>query len=325
MQVEPEAWDGLLEELGLGDVYFLRDYVQAATLLDPGRPVFLHAGDFVFAAILRDVEGGRADVVTPYGYGGPVAAGTTPAVEEFWDAYERWCARNGVVTSFFRFHPLYANHRLAEPRVRIEPLAGTVAWRLDGGDPAERMHRHHHRLVRKAEAAGIEATVSTAPAELERFVRLYEQTMERREAADYYYFPNEYWRAFESGLRERVVLFEAGEDAALLCLAAKPWLHYHLGASSEEGRKRGASHLLFLEAARWGAAQGYTRFHLGGGVGGRADSLFEFKQRFDPGGVLEAAIGKAVHDETAYRALAGDAGLEGYFPAYRAPASTVRA
>jgi hypothetical protein len=33
-----------------------------------------------------------------------------------------------------------------------------------------------------------------------------------------------------------------------------------------------------------------------------------------------------VHDEAAYRALAGgDAGLEGYFPAYRAPASTVRA
>ena len=84
--------------------------------------------------------------------------------------------------------------------------------------------------------------------------------------------------------------------------------------------------MLFLEAARWGAAQGFTRFHLGGGVGGRADSLLEFKQRFDPGGALEAAVGKAVHDEAAYRALAGsDAGLEGYFPAYRAPASTVRA
>jgi hypothetical protein len=297
--------------------------VQAATLLDPGRPVFLHGGHVVFAAILRDVEGGRADVVTPYGYGGPVSAGG--GVGTFWDEYERWCAQNGVVTSFLRFHPLHANHRLAGPRVHVEPLAGTVAWRLDDGDPAERMHRHHRRLVRKAEGAGMEATVSIAPAELGGFVRLYEQTMERREAADYYYFPNEYWRTFEGGLRERVVLFEAGKDAALLCLAAKPWLHYHLGASSDEGRARGASHLLFLEAARWGAAQGYTRFHLGGGVGGRADSLFGFKERFDPGSVLEAAIGKAVHDEVAYRALAGHSGLEGYFPAYRAPASTVRA
>ena len=61
-------------------------------------------------------------------------------------------------------------------------------------------------------------------------------------------------------------------------------------------------------------------------MGGRVDSLFEFKQRFDPGGVLESAVGKAVHDEAAYRMLAGDdAGFEGHFPAYRAPASTVRA
>jgi len=292
--------------------------------------VFLHqrgeAGDVVFACIVRDVEGARADVVTPYGYGGPLAVGDAAPVAQFWETYERWCVENGIVTSFLRFHPLFANHRLAGPRVRVEPLAGTVAWRLDDGDPAERMHRHHRRLVRKAEAAGMKATVATAPASLERFVRLYEQTMQRRDAADYYYFPAEYWGTFENGLRAQVVLFEAGEDAALLCLAAKPWLHYHLGASSEEGRKRGASHLLFLEAARWGTAQGYTRFHLGGGVGGSADSLLEFKQRFDPGGVVEAAVGKAVHDEAAYRALAGgDAGFAGYFPAYRAPASTVRA
>ena len=115
------------------------------------------------------------------------------------------------------------------------------------------------------------------------------------------------------------MLFEAGEDAALLCLHAPPWLHYHLGASSEAGRKLGASNLLFLEAARWAQELAYTRFHLGGGIGGRRDSLFEFKLRFDPGGELEMAVGKAIHDDGAYRALVGSqAGLEGFFPAYRA-------
>jgi len=280
----------------------------------------------VFALIVRDVEGGRADVVTPYGYGGPVGAGAQPPYERFWEEYERWCAAGRIVTTFIRFHPLFANHRHAGPRAAVELLAGTVAWRLDQGDPAVRMHRHHRRTVRKAESAGVETTVSVAPERLDRFVRFYELTMERRDAADFYYFPREYWKALEIGLRERIVLFEAADDAALLCLAAPPWLHYHLGASGDEGRTRGSSNLLFLEAARWAAAHGCTRFHLGGGVGGRDDSLFEFKRRFDPEGVLEAAIGKVVHDEAAYRGLAGaDAGVEGFFPAYRALPSTVRA
>jgi hypothetical protein len=53
-------------------------------------------------------------------------------------------------------------------------------------------------------------------------------------------------------------------------------------------------------------------------VGGARDSLHEFKLRFDPGGEVEAAIGKAIHDPEAYRRLSpGGAGYEGFFPAYR--------
>ena len=151
------------------------------------------------------------------------------------------------------------------------------------------MHRHHRRVVRKAVTAGVEATAQLAPESLAGFAALYEQTMERQEADGFYYFPPEYWRALETSLRGHVVLFEAGDDAKLLCLHAPPWLHYHLGASSDAGRKLGASTLLFLEAARWAQELGYTRFHLGGGVGGARDSLYEFKLRFDPGGELEAA------------------------------------
>jgi hypothetical protein len=295
------------------DVYLTREYVEASCLLEPGRPLFLRAGEAVFAAILRDDP---IDVISPYGYGGPVGTG-------FWEPYADWCRGHGVVTTFVRFHPLYANHNGVSPNVRVERLGGTVAWRLDEDEGLfARMHRHHRRVSRKAVAAGVEATASVAPESLERFRRLYEQTMDRRRAAGFYYFPPAYWRALETTLREHVVLFEAGEEAAILCLAAPPWLHYHLGASSDAGRRLGASTLLFLEAARWAQELGYTRFHLGGGVGGARDSLFEFKLRFDPGGELEMAVGKAVHDEVAYERLSGTTATDGFFPAYR---GTVRA
>jgi hypothetical protein len=299
----------VLEELGFVDVYLTREYVEAATLLEPGRPLYLRTDKAGFAAILRDDP---TDVITPYGYGGPVGPG-------FWEPYGDWCREQGVVTTFVRFHPLYANQRDASPEVKVQPLAGTLAWRLDeDGDLLDRMHRHHRRVVRKALAAGVEARAQLAPESLDGFVALYQQTMERQEAEDFYFFPPEYWRALETSLRDHVVLFEAGDDAKLLCLHAPPWLHYHLGASSDAGRKLGASTLLFLEAARWAQELGYMRFHLGGGVGGARDSLYDFKLRFDPGGEVEAAIGKAVHDEEAYRRLAGPgAGLDGFFPAYR--------
>src|SRR5215212_8751351 len=79
---------------------------------------------------------------------------------------------------------------------------------------------------------------------------------------------------------------------------------------------RATSH---CSAASWAREQAYDLFHLGGGVGGRTDSLYEFKRRFDPGGEREFAVGKAVHDEVAYRELAGEASPEGFLPAYRAP------
>ncbi len=105
----------------------------------------------------------------------------------------------------------------------------------------------------------------------------------------------------------------------MLCLAGSPWLHNHLGGASDEGRRLGASHLALFSAARGGQELGFEALHLGGGVGGKEDSLFEYKRRFAPDDLVTASVGKAVHDEEAYRLLAGvtEIAFGGYFPAYR--------
>jgi serine/alanine adding enzyme len=316
-EVEPEDWNALLERLGADDVYLRREYVESACRLEPGRPTFLHAEGAVFACIVREI-GGRADVTTPYGYGGPVAVDPR-AAPVFYDAYEDWCRQRGVVSTFVRFHPLYANQRYA--RIHTEPLGSTIAWRLGEGNLFARLHAHHRRAIRRAQRAELEVTVEGSPG-LAEFVALYERTMARLEADSFYLFGGDYWRALAGVPCLLVSARRRGElVASVLCFASEPWLHYHLGASSDEGRRLGASNLVLYDAARWGQEQGYELFHLGGGVGGRRDSLFEFKRRFDPGGEREFALGKAVHDEAVYRELAGErgAGLDGFFPAYRAP------
>ncbi len=330
-EVEPAEWDELLERLGCADVYLQRAYVESARLLEPGRLAFLHhsasGGDVVFCCIVREIPAaaGAHDVTTPYGYGGPVAVGRDAPVQGFWNLYEGWCAASDVVSTFIRFHPLFGNHRQAAGRIHLEPLAGTISWRLRPDvDLFASMHRHHQRVIRKAEAAGVSVTARSAPPALDDFAELYEHTMRRRRAEGFYFFPASYWRAL-SALGDRIVRFDAHLSdelvASCLCFVTAPWLHYHLGATLDRARSLGASNLLMYEAARWGQARGCEEFHLGGGVGGREDSLHTFKRRFYPPGHRDSWVGKAVHDRERYLALANSDELpfDGFFPAYRRP------
>jgi hypothetical protein len=183
------------------------------------------------------------------------------------------------------------------------------------------MHKHHRRIVRRALAGGCTVSVTVAPDDLGAFVDAYEQTMRRADAAPFYFFPPEYWTALQRGVRlVRVDVERDGELlASVLGMGEPPWLHYHLGGSTEAGRGSGASHVALLGLAEYGAAHGFALLHLGGGVGGRADSLLEYKRRFFPDGVVGAVIGKAVHDERAYLALTGADAVDwdAFFPAYR--------
>ena len=237
------------------------------------------------------------DAITPYGYGGPVGRD----VPGFWRAYDEWCREQGVVTTFVRFHPLYANAR--EAPIHVEALAPTIAWRLDGDDLAAGMHLNHRRAVRKAQKAGVSVS---AGAGVRDFVPLYEETMRRAGASAFYFFAPAYWEALA---RTDLVRFEArlGDDVVASALASRRrrGCTTTSARAPTRGARSGAMHLLFLETATWARERGYERLHLGGGVGGREDSLHEFKRRFDPGGLVEAAVGKVVHDEAAYARLSG--------------------
>ncbi len=325
VEVEGARWEELVHRLGVEDLYYSRGFVAASAGLVDGTPVLLHLaapdGDVVFPCLLREDP---RDVVTPYGYGGPLGVGPDPPLPAFAAAYAGWCARRSVITTFVVYHPLFANQRhAAQTGLRPAALAGTVAWPLAGPDLLEGMHKHHRRLVRRARAQGLVATVDRSPADLSAFVALYEDTMRRAGAARFYLFPTSYWDAL---LRDVALVRVDVRDAegrllaGVLGAGAPPWLHYHLGGATDAGRGTGASHLALYALACHGRENGYAALHLGGGVGGRADSLLEFKRRFAPGALLDAHVGKAVHDPAAYAELTGTERIDwqGFFPAYRA-------
>ena len=199
-------WDELLERLGCGDAYLLRAYVEASCVLDPGEPVLLEDDGVVMACIVREIPGTDAhDVSTPYGYGGPVGNG------DFHQAYERWCAEREVVSTFIRYHPLFENYRGAPHASYASP---TVGWRLEG-DLLAGMHGKHRNVVRKAQKAGVRVETATGGG---GFDSLYEATMERQQAAAYYFFPDAYWACLTE-LGNRLVRFDAIAESEVVASA----------------------------------------------------------------------------------------------------------
>ncbi|MCW2684967.1 MAG: putative GCN5-related N-acetyltransferase [Blastococcus sp.] len=332
--VTPSEWDAVLGSMVEGsDTYLLAAYQEASALLEPPgtRPVLLHVrcpdGVVALPLLVRPLPGGNGwDATSAYGYGGPVS-GTACDPAAFGRALDGWARTNGVVSTFLRLHPVLDTSRLVPPTAEILELGATVAWEVSPGrDLLSGMHAHHRRAARRAVQAGLQVTIDPAPDSLGGFRKLYEATMRRQDADPFFFFPDAYWEAL---LAHRAtlapVLVEGRLDgevvSSLLCFARQPWLHYHLGGSTDIARRIGATNQCFLAAAEWAQSQELLGFHLGGGIAGSSESsLFVFKHRFDPTGPrLPFRIAKIVHDRSRYRELAGTDSTEGFFPPWRRP------
>ena len=329
--VPVDEWDDVVARLHGLDTYTRAAYHQVSALIEPPGtvPVLLHQtrhdGETALPLLLRPLPAAAGwDASSAYGYGGPVAT-SGDGGPPLGPALDAWARERGVVATFLRLHPLLGNARLVPGTAELVLAGTTVAWRVDPGrDLRASLHPHHRRWVRRAERVGMQVEVVPGPRSLDEFRALYEDTMRRREADSFYFFPAPYWDALRTHHEDLgLLLVEARLDgrlvAALLCLTAGPWLHYHLGASADEGRSRGASHRCFLAAAEWAQARAMTRFHLGGGLGsGPASPLLVFKHRFDPGSpLLPFHVAKVVHDRDRYAELAGTHSTDGFFPPWR--------
>lgn len=334
--VAADEWNELVARLGGDDAYLRTGWHDASRLLevDGTAAVLLHvtldAGEVALPLLVRPLPDGQpgVDATSCYGYGGPVATGEVD-LDSFGAALDAWARANDVVATFLRFHPVLGNHRWCPGGAELIELGATVAWELTPGrDLMASMHSHHRRAVRKAERAGVQTVVSVGAQDLATFRTLYDHTMRRQQAEDFYFFGDSYWEALERDPGGELVVVDAqlGETgevvASLLCVAHGEWLHYHLGASADAARNIGASNACFLAAASWAQERGLRGFHLGGGVGGGTDSpLFTFKHRYDPESEPRPFhIAKLVHDRERYAQVAGTDSTAGYFPPWRAQA-----
>jgi hypothetical protein len=276
----------------------------------------------------------RCDVITPYGYGGPLCSADDPErrhvlVREFDRQFRALCRRRGAVSEFIRFHPLLATHRGVDGELDLVRRGETV-W-LEISTDEERvmaaMSPAARNKVRRARRDGVVVRAEAGPAAIRIFTGLYHETLDRLAAPSSYYFPERYFERLSHLLGPACEILIAWRDRSPLWagmfLREGELLHYHLSGSAAGGRIPGVNNLGLLEAAVRGAARGARIFHLGGGVGSRPDSLFAFKASVGDRRA-EYWTGQRIFDPVSYAQLCEARGKSAatngsYFPAYRAP------
>jgi hypothetical protein len=165
------------------------------------------------------------------------------------------------------------------------------------------------------------------------FSELYRSTMVRSGATAAYFFTTDDFRRLKESVGSELHLFVSGMDdrtaAAGLFTEHGGIVQAHLVGTNDEFRALSPLKLLLDDVRRWSSQRGDHVLHLGGGRGGREDSLLAFKARFSPRR-HQFSVGRWILDQDAYadlsatramRAAAAGSGASdpGWFPAYRAP------
>ena len=275
---------------------------------------------------------GVFDSVTPYGYGGVLFEGDISEGNKtaFWKEYLAAMEREHIVDNFVRYHPVLRNAEPMKSISNVIDLGKTIAFDLTSPDVIwDNIISKNRNMIRKAEKNGIEIHHGKDLALFENFRKIYNATMEKDNAEEYYFFGEKFYESVHNDLRANYELFYAvlnGEIIAMsIMLFGNKQMHYHLSGSMMEYRNLAPSNLLLYKAALWGSEQGYKTFHLGGGVGSGEDNLYKFKAAFNRNSDYQFSIGKEIFDEEKYYELVSlrlksDTEFDkdsNYFPLYR--------
>jgi hypothetical protein len=263
-------------------------YVQADAKRDPSLVptffVFEEGREFFYHGfLLGKIESTDFyDIQSPYGYGGPIASSEGPEfLAMAWEHYKDWCLRNNVLVEFVRFHPLLQNWNYYNGDVVDDRITIWIDLNID-----ELLYSYSartRRKINKAQKSGLCIEWVEPKDYVESFFKYYTNAMLELRADSFYIFPKEYIRELLNWDYSKLALCKHGEDilGAALFLFGSHLIEYHLGFTSQEGKKYGILNLILHEAALLGKKLGLKKFHLGGGTGrDEKNPLLFFKEGF---------------------------------------------
>ena len=198
------------------DVYYLESYVKLyEDFEDKALCMVCEDGDnILIMPFIRKSVGEYFDFEIPYGYGGPI----TNTKDFDWigramDKSHELLRKQRYVCGFIRFHPLLNNDELCNyDGSYIKVIYDRDTVMIDTSMNPDNIWVHqisskNRNMIRKAERNGLVFEAEYDCKSLNEFKILYNATMRRLNADEFYFFDDLYYEELVNGLKEKIFLF----------------------------------------------------------------------------------------------------------------------
>jgi len=270
------------------------------------------------------------DIITPYGYGGPVihhATDQEKLISAFLDDFQHYTAREHIVAEFVRFHPIIGNGAVFRDAYHAVFDRKTVGTNLRYDDViGTEFSKHKRKEIRRIlRNPDLRYEIEENPRSLDDFVEIYYSTMDRDGAGEYYYFPPAYFQQMLERFPGHITTGKVFLGDRLIAMGVYfrygKYLHAHLSGTLSEYLEYSPAYILKYALALYGHEKGYAYIHYGGGSSPDPDNgLYRFKREFGKNTEFDFYLAKKVWNEQIYQQLCdakGVTGKSGFFPAYR--------
>ena len=323
-------WDVLVKSSFIYDFHHTSFYHKIDNIYTSIMFVVTDNEDFiVFPLVLRPIEGTPYfDLTSIYGYGGPITnrkdfTFSSDLIYFFRENFINYCKENNIISAFSRLHPLMDQEVFFSGMGEVSSLNKTVAidLRLSPEEQKRQYRKSNKSELNQLRRKGFYVEEAKNTEEIDRFIEIYYETMDRVEASPYYYFSKEYFHSFLNndffGNKLLLAKFEDKIIAGAVFTTTDKIMQYHLAGTTEEFIKVTPMKLILDEARLIGNDLSLEFLHLGGGVGGSdEDSLFKFKSGFSDL-YCQFSVWKYIADESVYTQLSKDKKQSAFFPLYR--------
>lgn len=323
-------WTEIIKQASVYDFHHTA-YFHKIDTTDPSKLLFFSDKENFIAlpVVIRPIENTDFfDITSVYGYAGPIYWFNKDYQQEnllnfFKLEFINFCKNHNIVSVFSRLHPLIEQKDIIEGLGEIVDLNKTIS--VDLTLSADEQRKEYRKSLKselnQIRRKDIYVKEADAQNEIDQFIAIYYETMDRVNATSNYYFSKEYFYDFLDNADFKSKLLIAVKDekviaGAIFTLTDKI-MQYHLAGTTEEFIRETPMKLILDEARLLGNQTTAKSLHLGGGVGGSdEDSLFRFKSGFSKD-FKQFSVWKYIVNPEVYNQLSKEKAQTPYFPLYR--------
>lgn len=330
---QKDDWNKYVENATEYDFFHTWKYHKLANSGEPVLFVYTEGDKYIaFPLLHRPIPGTPYfDLHCVYGYTGPISNRYFEELEEhfmqnFKDAFLTFLKEGNYVSVFSKLHPFFGHSRLMNKFGGLHDNGKTIA--IDLTQSLDEQRRKYRKTtkgdINRCRRFGYQVKKAETKEDVLAFSRLYEQNMGRINASEFYLFNEDYFLELLTNEKncELMLVISNGEViCGSIIMYANKIMEGYLISTQTEYLKYSPAKFLLDEISLIGRSKGIDYYHLGGGLGFKENSLFEWKLGFSDF-ILDYKTWRYIANQEVYDHLVKESGNEwveevDFFPLYR--------